>query len=423
MPDQSISCCLRALVAAILISSCAGAAAQLKYWDLRQAASATSAQINLGGHVVDAGTLRVASDVSRRVLEAGRIEATVLVVTGTDDLNAFATETEAGKFIGITLSLLDLTMHDPDALASVIGHEVGHLKADHFASSRRSRAVSKFVSGALAVIAGAALGYYGVRDIGSLSTAVDIVKDLNVGYDASFSREQEREADQLASQLSHAAGFNAWGGVRLWSLMESASGSTETKWRSTHPGSRERMNLLEQAAASISGSGESKPYEVTSVYQTGFSQKKLPMSEVRRIASTGRAEAISRISYDYLLGGLPLIAASSEPLSSKDGPPALANALPSESVAELERNQIWWHHGVKVQDRTQVFLLLNNPLLVPVETLALESFVGDCSAPSSVSSRYLVRLSKAIPSERAAVITLGLEVPSGDSCLNIVAAG
>jgi predicted Zn-dependent protease len=135
--------------------------------------------------------------------------------------NAFALP---GGFIFVSRSILELCRWDPDEIAFVIGHEMGHVIRGH--------AIERIVTGpALAAVSraapvpGALAGW--LRTVG--------VKYLETAY----SREQELEADRLGLRLALAAGFAAQGAVRLLSrlaeLKESAEPLNLGEYFSSHP--------------------------------------------------------------------------------------------------------------------------------------------------------------------------------------------
>ena len=113
------------------------------------------------------------------------------VVIDTDVVNAFALP---GGYVHVTRGLLALANNEAEA-AGVIAHEIGHVVARH-AASRTSQAT---LSSGLAAIAGLVLGSSAVAEAG---------QGLAGAYVASYSRDQEFEADGLGVRYLRRAGFD-----------------------------------------------------------------------------------------------------------------------------------------------------------------------------------------------------------------------
>ena len=114
-------------------------------------------------------------------------------------VNAFAI---SGGYVYVTRGLVTLA-DDEAELAGVIGHEIGHVTADHSAERRQQQTLAQLGSLA-AVIGAAALGVEGagLDMIGQLSQAA------GQGAVASYSRGQELEADRLGVRYLARAGYD-----------------------------------------------------------------------------------------------------------------------------------------------------------------------------------------------------------------------
>jgi predicted Zn-dependent protease len=114
-------------------------------------------------------------------------------------VNAFAIP---GGYVYVTRGLLALA-DDEAELAGVIGHEIGHVTADHSAE-RRTQASAAQLGVLAAVIGAAALGVEGAAldAIGQAGSA------LGQGAVASYSRGQELEADRLGVRYLARAGYD-----------------------------------------------------------------------------------------------------------------------------------------------------------------------------------------------------------------------
>jgi predicted Zn-dependent protease len=141
--------------------------------------------------------------------------------------------------IGVTTSLLALVKND-DQLASVIGHEIGHVVANHAAERASNQTVT---SVGLAAVGGAA-GRYGdaVNAYGGLAAQYGLLLP--------YSRRDELEADRLGVDYMQAAGFKPSEAVALWRLMAAQRQTQIPQFASTHPSDATRIDMLQQYIAS-----------------------------------------------------------------------------------------------------------------------------------------------------------------------------
>ncbi len=139
----------------------------------------------------------------------------------------------SGK-IGVTTSLLALVQND-DQLAAIIGHEVGHVVAQHAAERYSNTALT---SGALQVAQGVA---------GDRAQAVGALGSFGAQFGVllPFSRRDELEADRLGIDYMVRAGFGADEAIALWRLMAAQRESSVPQFASTHPSDQTRIAALE----------------------------------------------------------------------------------------------------------------------------------------------------------------------------------
>ena len=162
------------------------------------------------------------------------VEKWDVVVFDKADANAFALP---GGKIGVYSGIIQVAQ-TPDALAAVLGHEIGHVIARHGAERVSQQAGSQIGLTALGAIAGDGTH----RDVwmGLLGVGVQ------VGVLLPFSRTQESEADLIGLDLMARAGFDPRQSVELWKRMIAASGGkSQPEWLSTHPASENRIQNLE----------------------------------------------------------------------------------------------------------------------------------------------------------------------------------
>ena len=167
-----------------------------------------------------------------------------VVVFDDDQANAFAMP---GGKIGVYTGLLKVATNQ-DQVAAVIGHEVGHVIAQH-GNERMSRN-SLLQTGSQ--VANAALATYEIENRAAIMQA------LGVGAQyfgvLPFSREHESEADLIGLNLMAQAGFRPHESVQLWRNMSAASGGkAPPEWASTHPSSGTRIAQLEAGMATANG--------------------------------------------------------------------------------------------------------------------------------------------------------------------------
>jgi len=195
--------------------------------------------------------------------------------------NAFAIP---GGYVYVTRQLLAL-MNSEAELASVLGHEVGHVAARH-AASRNSRAT---IGNILAAGVGAVTG-------SSLATrAVGAGAQL---YTLKYGRDQEYQADSLGIRYMTAAGYDPYASADILAGLAASSdlaaaaagrsGSAVPTWASTHPNSADRVRRARQLA-SATGKPESNPAQDTAfirmldglAYDGGTGANALPLKRIR----------------------------------------------------------------------------------------------------------------------------------------------
>ncbi|WP_028022449.1 M48 family metallopeptidase [Enterovibrio calviensis] len=160
-----------------------------------------------------------------------------VVVFDSDQINAFALP---GGKIGVYTGLLKVA-ENQDQLASVIGHEIGHVMANH-GSERVSNSVA--TNGALQITS-IALGATGTPNSNLIMAGLGL--GVNVGVLLPFSRVHESESDLIGVQLMNEAGFDPQGSVELWKNMAAASEGSPPELLSTHPGHDTRIDDLNAA--------------------------------------------------------------------------------------------------------------------------------------------------------------------------------
>ena len=136
--------------------------------------------------------------------------------------------------IGVTTGLLKLVQND-DQLATVLGHEVGHVVARHAAERYSTQSTTGLVLGAVQSRAG------------DYSQAVGALGGMGaqLGLLLPFSRNHELEADRIGVDVMQRAGYNPREALALWRLMAQQGGASAPEFASTHPSDSTRIAALE----------------------------------------------------------------------------------------------------------------------------------------------------------------------------------
>ena len=158
-----------------------------------------------------------------------------VVVFEDDAANAFALP---GGYIGVHTGLLKIATNQ-DQVATVLGHEVGHVIAEH--SNER-------VSQSSLLSTGMQLGSVAL-EMGNVQYRNEIMQGLGLGAQYGvvlpFSRSHESEADTIGLDLMAKAGFNPKESVTLWENMSKAGSGATPEFLSTHPAPTSRINNLQ----------------------------------------------------------------------------------------------------------------------------------------------------------------------------------
>jgi predicted Zn-dependent protease len=160
--------------------------------------------------------------------------------------NAFALP---GAYVYVTRGLLAYTNSEAE-LAGVIGHEIGHVAARH-AAQRQTRALGVGLLSVLGTIAGGALGgESGAR------TAAQIGQVAGAGYIASYSRDQERQADEVGQRISADTGYAPDGITRFLRTLQREEQLRTGRERipgflDSHPLTGERVQATEARARTL----------------------------------------------------------------------------------------------------------------------------------------------------------------------------
>jgi len=151
-----------------------------------------------------------------------------------DEPNAFALP---GGYMGVNSGMLNVADNQAQ-LATVLGHEVGHVLANH-ANERASTENATQLG--LSVLSSSA----GMESAGGEQLMGLLGMGAQYGILLPFSRRHESEADVIGLRLMAKAGFDPRESVTLWQNMQRAGGGGPPEWMSTHPSQGQRISGLE----------------------------------------------------------------------------------------------------------------------------------------------------------------------------------
>ncbi|WAJ69056.1 M48 family metallopeptidase [Catenovulum adriaticum] len=166
-----------------------------------------------------------------------------IVVFDSEQVNAFALP---GRKIGVYTGILGVA-ENADQLAAIIGHEVGHVIANH-GSERVSQSTA-----ANAVMQGASLLSQGSEYQQAIMTGLGL--GAQFGVLLPYSRTHESEADVIGLKYLIEAGFKAEESMALWENMNKLGGERPMEFMSTHPAPDTRINNLAKHIESYRSQG------------------------------------------------------------------------------------------------------------------------------------------------------------------------
>ncbi|MDF2179477.1 M48 family metallopeptidase [Aliiglaciecola sp. CAU 1673] len=178
----------------------------------------------------------VADYITRQVPKSVFAGEWEVVVFEDDQVNAFALP---GGKIGVYTGLLKVT-ENQHQLAAVMGHEVGHVIAEH----GNERMSNSTLIGVGMEVTNQLLNANQIANNNMIMAAIGL--GVQVGVQLPFSRTHETEADIIGLQLMAQAGFDPRQSVNLWQNMDKASGGQrQLEFLSTHPAPATRIEDLQ----------------------------------------------------------------------------------------------------------------------------------------------------------------------------------
>jgi predicted Zn-dependent protease len=246
------------LAAVAWVAPNAPASAQSRTRSISQSTAATAAKQHpqiveeFGGEENSARSAyvrQVGARVAARTNIAGGGNAFRITTLNSPVMNAFAVP---GGYLYVTRQLVGLA-NDEAELASVLGHEAGHIAARHSSERKRAGIFSQILAVGLGVVTGSS-------QLGNLAGQV------TQGLVLSYSRKQELEADDLGVRYLAAAGYDPAASASFLyslgaatSLQARAVGRDDERstpsWARTHPLSADRVSRATKTAQATGRAG------------------------------------------------------------------------------------------------------------------------------------------------------------------------
>jgi predicted Zn-dependent protease len=180
-------------------------------------------------------------------------------VLDSHEVNAFALP---GGYVYVTRGLLAYMESEAD-LAGVLGHEIGHVTARHGAQ-RATRQQTAGLGVLAATVLGAVLEARGAR--GATDIASTLSQGVAAGYIASYSRDQETQADRLGAEYLARNDYdpkNMIDVIRMLKSQEQFAADTARAegrpppagagWLASHPSNDQRLQDIARFAAQFKG--------------------------------------------------------------------------------------------------------------------------------------------------------------------------
>lgn len=158
-------------------------------------------------------------------------------VVDVSDLNAFALP---GGFTFVNRGLIEAA-HNEGEMAGVIAHEISHVALRH-GTAQAAKAQKYSVGAAVVGILGGILGGPALGQLGQMGVGAYFLK---------FSREYEKDADILGSQIMARAGYDAHDLANIFRTLEQQGGRGGPQWLSDHPNPGNRFEYINREADAL----------------------------------------------------------------------------------------------------------------------------------------------------------------------------
>jgi len=168
----------------------------------------------------------------------------VVGLSDSTEINAYAQLQNNQRYIILTNGFINQFGNDPDVIAAVLGHELAHHQLGHtqpdYAKNRD--AAIDVTSQALGMIASYFIPFSGL-----------VIGNAAKGVGLTWSRNDERFADEMGMQWAMQAGYSPCGSYRFAAKMNALGEGATITFLSTHPGNNERMENADRFAQNKKG--------------------------------------------------------------------------------------------------------------------------------------------------------------------------
>jgi predicted Zn-dependent protease len=186
--------------------------------------------------ILDPKHVEMLDGIQNQLVKVTRRKA-LLVVCANDTVNAIAAVMRGVPVVMIDVALMELLRFDKDSIAFVLAHEYAHLILGH-----RSAPV-----GAADAQEAAKAGEEHERQTGRRGSGVIAALAHIDAKRATFSRQQERQADEAGYEFMVAAGFKPGGALDASKILLVTMGNNPSGYFDSHPGWEDRVAMLQGA--------------------------------------------------------------------------------------------------------------------------------------------------------------------------------
>jgi beta-barrel assembly-enhancing protease len=255
-----------------------------------------------------------------------------------------------------------LRMQNEAELALVIGHEFGHYKNRHTLSQfRKAKKSSAF------------LASFGILTAGSgLDMAAGLIGYANM---AKFSRDKEREADQIGFETIVNNGYDPFVGAQLWDRILREEKASDNRNKpipvfASHPQSKERRDDLQLAAQAIPSPGKKRDVDRYHNNTASYLNKWLD-DEISRRMFNASLQTLTDIEANYASdkkGLFTFYRAEVHRRRNREGDKAMAASLYQQSTSLPNAPAAAWReHGLALKaanNKTEAIVALEKYLML-----------------------------------------------------------
>lgn len=216
---------------------------------------------------VSVGQIRKLRRIFRKLERSSELDARLLIMPG-ELPNALAGPVDGRNTVAVNFAMWDLVGDRQDEWAAILGHELAHLKLDHFTKglmrSLPLQLIQKLIKKK--------------TDNTNTHLATDLLARL---IDTKYSRDQERQSDYLGAVWAVEAGFSPHGAATLHQRMYELVGNNGIPFLNSHPSGPERIKSLSELALRLdTRSTHNRKIPVTA---DGYTSQDLSKAELLRV--------------------------------------------------------------------------------------------------------------------------------------------